>query len=183
MPEDFLESFLAGEPWTLGSRRRGGVDSMHEQIVKQIAACPDILEPGLRLQARDVFVSVEFERGYIDLLFRDRDDRFLIVGVKVKASELDKAAGQLFRHRRLFAEMNSIVPARIRIALACQAADQNPGFAAKRRSGSASAVRPAAQRPNHPAPGRRLAGFNPTERTTEGGGLISNRSPSFIRAS
>jgi hypothetical protein len=43
-------------------------------------------------------------------------------------------------------------------------------------------VWPAAQRPNHPAPGRRLAGFNPTERTTEGGGLISNRSPSFIRA-
>jgi transposase-like protein len=35
----------------------------------------------------------------------------------------------------------------------------------QRRSGSASAVRPAAQRPNHPAQGRRLAGSNPTETT------------------
>jgi hypothetical protein len=36
--------------------------------------------------------------------------------------------------------------------------------------------------PNHPASGRRLAGFNLTE-TTEGNGLVSNRSPSLIRAS
>jgi hypothetical protein len=119
MPEDYLESLLTGEPWTIGSRSRNGADTAHERIVKQLASQPDLLERGLRFEARDVFVSAGDERGYIDLLFRDSEDRFLIVEVKVGPTELDKATGQVRRHRRLFAEMNSIDSARIRIALAC----------------------------------------------------------------
>lgn len=118
-PEDFLEAFLKGEAWTLGSRRRGKQSSVHERIVKHLAAHPETLESGLRLEDRDVFVSAGFERGSLDLLFRDSAQRFLIVEVKVKSSELDKATGQLRRHQRLFAEMNHIEPARIRIMIAC----------------------------------------------------------------
>lgn len=118
-PEDFLVALLEGTAWTLGSHRRGKESSVHEQIVRHLAAHPETLEPGLSFAGRDVFVSGEIERGYLDLLFRDSDGRFLIVEVKVKASELDKATGQLRRHRRLFAEMNHVDPVRVRLALAC----------------------------------------------------------------
>jgi hypothetical protein len=47
------------------------------------------------------------------------DGRYLIVEVKVKASELDEGIGQLGRHRRLFAEMNHLEPGCIRRLLAC----------------------------------------------------------------
>lgn len=52
-------------------------------------------------------------------LFVDHADRFLLVEVKVKPEELDKAVGQLRRHARLYVETFHIEPARLRLAVAC----------------------------------------------------------------
>jgi len=57
--------------------------------------------------------------GAIDLLFLDGAGRFLIVEVKVKPEELDKAVGQLRRHARLYVETFHIEAARLRLAVAC----------------------------------------------------------------
>jgi len=53
------------------------------------------------------------------LLFLDRAGLFLIVEVKVKQEEPDKAVGQLRRHARLYAETFHIEAARLRLAVAC----------------------------------------------------------------
>jgi hypothetical protein len=47
--------------------------------------------------------STSGEGGSIDLLFLDGSGRFVIVEVKLKPEELDKAVGQLRRHARLTA--------------------------------------------------------------------------------
>ena len=118
-PEDFLGHLLSGEPWTLGARRESrGRD--HDRIVEYLIANPDVLEPGLTLLGAEHPVSdASGETGFLDLLFRDRENRHLIVEVKVKASQIDEAIGKLGRHRRLLAEMNHIEPTRIRRLLAC----------------------------------------------------------------
>ena len=118
-PEDFLEHFLSGEPWTLGARRESrGRD--HDRIVEYLIANPDVLEPGLTFLGAEHPVSdASGETGFLDLLFRDRENLHLIVEVKVKACQIDEAIGTLGRHRRLFAEMNHIEPTRIRRLLAC----------------------------------------------------------------
>ncbi|MGO9453540.1 MAG: endonuclease NucS domain-containing protein [Candidatus Binataceae bacterium] len=118
-PENFLEHFVAGEPWTLASRRRGR-DRDHDRIVAYLIANPETIEPGLTFLGTEHPVSgISDELGFLDLLFRDRDGRSLIVEVKVKSSELDEGIGKLGRHRRLFGEMNHIEPSRIRRLLAC----------------------------------------------------------------
>jgi hypothetical protein len=118
-PEDFLEHLLAGEAWTIGARRKSrGRD--HDRIIEYLIANPDLLEPGLTFLGAEHPVSdVSGETGYLDLLFRDRENWHLIVEVKVKASQIDEAIGKLGRHRRLFAEMNHIDPSRVRRLLAC----------------------------------------------------------------
>jgi len=117
-PEDFLAAIIAGEVWAPGAWRRPR-ESRHRRIVDALAANPERLGPGLRLDRKELAVSGELERGRIDLLLRDQEDRFLIVEVKIKASELDQAIGQLARHRRLIASNYFIDRARVRIAIAC----------------------------------------------------------------
>ena len=51
--------------------------------------------------------------------FLDSAGRFLIVEVKVKQEELDKAVGQLRRHARLYVETFHIAAACLRLAVAC----------------------------------------------------------------
>ncbi len=118
-PEDFLEHLLAGEAWTVGARRKSrGRD--HDRIVEYLIAKPDVLERRLTILGAEHPVSdASRETGFLDLLFRDCENRHLIVEVKVKASQIDEAIGKLGRHRRLFAEMNHIEPTRIRRMLAC----------------------------------------------------------------
>jgi hypothetical protein len=118
-PEDFLEHLLAGEAWTVGAHRKSR-NRYHDRIVEYLIANPDVLEPGLTFLGAEHPVSdASGETGFLDLLFRDRENRHLIVEVKVKASQVDEGIGKLGRHRRLFAEMNHIEPSRVRRLLAC----------------------------------------------------------------
>jgi len=117
-PEDFLEAIIGGEVWAPGAWRRPR-ESQHRLIVDALAANPERLAHGLRLDRKELAVSGELERGRIDLLLRDRKGGFVIVEVKIKASELDQALGQRARHRSLFASNYFIDRARIRIAVAC----------------------------------------------------------------
>jgi hypothetical protein len=118
-PEDFLEHLVAGEAWTLGALRKSrGRD--HDRIVEYLIANPDVLEPGLTFLGAEHPVShASGETGFLDLLFRDRENRHLIVEVKVNASQVDEGIGKLGRHRRLFAGVNHIDPSRVRRLLAC----------------------------------------------------------------
>ena len=78
-PEDFLERLLAGEAWTVGARRKSrGRD--YDRIVEYLMANSDVLEPGLTLLGAEHLVSdASGETGFLDLLFRDRESRHLIV--------------------------------------------------------------------------------------------------------
>jgi hypothetical protein len=119
-PEYFLERLLAGEPW-IPSRARSGGDTRHKYIVEYLARHPEILEPGLihRGSEQPVWDS-SGESGRVDLSFTDLRGLYLIVEVKLGPTELDKASGQIRRHRRLFAETNHIAASQIRIGVACQ---------------------------------------------------------------
>jgi hypothetical protein len=119
-PEDFLESLLKREPWALGGVERRKRMKRHDRIADHLAANPDLLEPGLVFRGAEIPVSsISGEGGSIDLLFLDSAGLFLIVEVKVKQEELDKAVGQLRRHKRLYAETFHIEAARLRLAVAC----------------------------------------------------------------
>ena len=108
-----------GEPWTMRSGA-GMEGKKHKALITQILAQPDLLEPRLTYRGKDVQVSQDFgELGFVDLMFEDRDGRTLLVEVKVKADELDKAIGQIQRHRYLFARQNNKEEASIRIGIAC----------------------------------------------------------------
>ncbi len=92
----------------------------HDRPADHVAANPDLLEPGLTLRGKEIAVSsTSGEGGSVDLLFLDGAGRFLIVEVKVKPEELDKAVGQLRRHARLYVEAFHIEAARLRLAVAC----------------------------------------------------------------
>ncbi len=119
-PEDFLESLLKREPWAVGGVERRKRVKRHDRLADHLAANPDVLEPGLTLRGKEILVSsTSGEGGSIDLLFLDGAGRFLIVEVKVKPEELDKAVGQLRRHARLYVETFHSEPARPRLAVAC----------------------------------------------------------------
>jgi RecB family endonuclease NucS len=91
----------------------------HDRLADHEAANPDLLEPGLTLHGKEIAVSSNSgEGGAIDLLFLHGAGRFLIVEVKVKPEELDKAVGQLRRHARLYVETFHIEAARLRLAVA-----------------------------------------------------------------
>jgi hypothetical protein len=119
-PKDFLESLLKREPWALGGVERRKRVKRHDRLADHLAANPDLLEPGLTFRGAEIPVSsISGEGGSIDLLFLDSAGLSLIVEVKVKQEELDKAVGQLRRHKRLYAETFHIEAARIRLAVAC----------------------------------------------------------------
>jgi hypothetical protein len=82
-----------------------------EEAQGEILAGPDLLEPGLTFRSQNVQVSQDFgELGFIDLMFEDADGRTLLVKVKVKADELDKAFSQILRQRHFFAQQNWRTP-------------------------------------------------------------------------
>ena len=119
-PEDFLESLLKREPWAVGGVERRKRVRRHDRIADHVAANSDLLEPGLTFRGAEVAVSsASGEGGSIDLLFLDSARLFLIVEVKVKQEELDKAVGQLRKHKRLYAETFHIEASRVRLAVAC----------------------------------------------------------------
>lgn len=119
-PEAFLESLLKGEPWTFGGVERRTRGKRHDRLADYIGANPDLLEPGLTFRGKEVPVSSSSgEGGSIDLLFMDRTGRFLIVEVKMKPEELDKAAGQLKRHARLYGGSFHSEKAMLRLGVAC----------------------------------------------------------------
>jgi|SRR5579883_513699 len=118
-PLEYLESVERSEPWTVRSGA-GMEGKKHKALVAQILAQPDLLEPGLTCHGQNVQVSQDFgELGYIDLMFGDREDRTLLVEVKVRPDELDKAIGQIQRHCYLFAKQNRVEESSIRIGIAC----------------------------------------------------------------
>lgn len=119
-PEAFLESLLKGEPWTLGVVYRRRRERRHDRVADYIAANPGLLEPGLTLRGKEVLVaSSSGEGGSIDLLFADRAGQYLIVEVKMRPEELDKAAGQLKRHARLYIESFHSERRMLRLGVAC----------------------------------------------------------------
>ena len=119
-PNDFLEHLAKGEAWTPQRRRTDAGHGRHREIVSALVANPAKLEPGLTLVGSEVAVSADFaERGSIDLVFKDRRGSYLLVEVKVRANEIDKAIGQVMRHRALFASQNFLDPPVVRVAVAC----------------------------------------------------------------
>ncbi len=115
---DFLEALKQGIPWTtyqVPAARK----TRHEIIVENIIQRPDVLESGLHLVGRNAQVSQRFgELGYVDLIFKDREDKYLLVEVKVKPGEIDKAIGQILKHRKLFTKQNSVSTESVRLAIA-----------------------------------------------------------------
>jgi hypothetical protein len=118
-PVEYLEQMACGKAWT---RRSGaGMEGTHHKLlVQQIVANSDSLEPGLVLCGANVMVSQDFgEQGFIDLFFEDARSQPLLVEVKCDTDELDKAVGQILRHRYFFAQQNQIGQDRIRVAVCC----------------------------------------------------------------
>ena len=116
---EFLEAIKQNRPWT-NHNVPAARKTKHELIAEKIIQHPDVLEKDLRFDGRNVQVSQDFgELGYIDLIFKDRDNKYLLVEVKVKPDEIDKATGQILRHKNLFIKQNSIPSESIRLAIAC----------------------------------------------------------------
>ena len=116
---DYLGRLERGEAWTTSSYRVGKL-TRHEQLIEEIVSNADILEAGLRLFGRSVQVSQEFgERRIVDLVFTDIGGRYLLLEVKVKTDEIDKAIGQILRHREIFAKQNFVEKSELRVGIAC----------------------------------------------------------------
>jgi len=116
---EFLQRLDSGKPWT--TRSSAGMEGKkHKELIAKILENPDVLETGLALQGKNVQVSRDFgELGYVDLAFVDRSGRTLLVEVKLGPGELDKALGQILRHRYLFASQNGLQESSIRVGIAC----------------------------------------------------------------
>lgn len=118
-PLEYLRQIAANRPWTTKSAK-GMEGKKHAALIAQIVTNPSILEPGLTVRGKNVQVSRDFgELGFVDLVFNDRDSALLLVEVKVEPNELDKAIGQILRHRKLFATQNRIPEPSIRMGIAC----------------------------------------------------------------
>lgn len=116
---EYLERLDSGKPWT--TRSSGGMEGKkHKALIAQILNNSDVLEMGLTIQGKNVQVSRDFgELGYVDLVFTDSCGRTLLVEVKVGPDELDKAVGQILRHRYLFASQNGLQESTVRVGIAC----------------------------------------------------------------
>lgn len=116
---DALERFANGEAWAITTKKTRS-NREHEALVARVKANPEVVEEGLRLQGANVAVSRNFsERGFIDIVFQTRDNGYLLVEVKVTGGELDKALGQILRHRDLFIEQHDLDADRVRAAIVC----------------------------------------------------------------
>jgi hypothetical protein len=118
-PLNFLTEIAGARAWTVRSatrmegRKCGG-------LINQILNDPNKLEPGLVVRGQNVQVSLDFrELAFIDLVFADCEGRKLLGEVKVGPDELDKAIGQMMRHRYLFAGQNHLEESFIRMGIAC----------------------------------------------------------------
>jgi len=118
-PLHYLEHIAAGKPWTYRSGK-GMEGRKHKLLVDRLKADSAIIERGLTLQGSDVQVSQGIEVGFIDLVFEDSNGRPLLVEVKVDGDEMDKAVGQILRHRYLYAVQNRIPKSEIRLGICCQ---------------------------------------------------------------
>lgn len=118
-PHEFLRQIGRGGPWT--DRSGAGMEGKkHKALVAQIVDNLDSLESGLVVRGHNVQVSRDFgELGFVDLVFQDCKGRALLVEVKAGPRELDKAIGQIMRHRHLFSQQNQIEELSIRIGIAC----------------------------------------------------------------
>lgn len=116
---EYLDRLDSGKPWT--TRSGGGMEGKkHKALIAQILNNSDVLETGLAIQGKNVQVSRDFgELGYVDLVFNDRSGQTLLVEVKVGPDELDKAVGQILRHRYLFASQNGLQESAVRVGIAC----------------------------------------------------------------
>jgi RecB family endonuclease NucS len=118
-PLEFLTQISSGRPWTARSGR-GMEGRKHNALIAQMLSDPAMLEPGLVVRGQNVQVCQDFgELGFIDLVFEDCEGRTLLVEVKVGPNELDKAIGQIMRHRYLFAQQNRVDETSVRMAIAC----------------------------------------------------------------
>ncbi len=119
-PLEFLKEISRGRPWTVRSVN-GMAGKKHNVLIAQILGNLDTLESGLVLRGRNVQVSHDFgELGFIDLVFDDCQGRPLLLEAKVRPNELDKAIGQVMRHRHLFSQQNRMEEVSIRIGIACR---------------------------------------------------------------
>lgn len=118
-PLEYLKRLASGKPWTVRAGR-GMEGKRHKQIIARIINNPNSLEPGLILRGQNVQVSRDVgELGFVDLVFEDSGGHSLLVEVKVASNELDKAIGQILRHRNLFARQNQLDETSIRMGIAC----------------------------------------------------------------
>lgn len=116
---DFLGRLERGEAWTTISYR-GGKKTKHEELIGKILGNSNNLETGLTFYGKNVHVSRDFgELGVIDLIFIDKNNRYLLIEVKVKPVEIDKAIGQILKHRELFAKQNFVGKEMVRVGIAC----------------------------------------------------------------
>jgi hypothetical protein len=96
------EDFLAGRGPELGEEADGDADEPEQQFAAEadlrdfLAKNPGCIEPGLRIHQTGDRSGVEFpvEGGYIDLLGVDRDQRFVVIELKVGQGR-NRAIGQL----------------------------------------------------------------------------------------
>jgi hypothetical protein len=89
-------------------------------LLEAIVADSNCLEAGLRLGGQNAWVADGAgESGCVDLVFIDGAERYLLVEVKVKASEIDQGIGQLLKQGIIFARQNFLEGGRVRLALAC----------------------------------------------------------------
>jgi len=97
-----------------------------ESIVSVIRDRPELLEQGLS------FVSSEMEtsRGRGDLLFKDKNQRLLLVEVEREAN--DQAVGQILRLGAGYESLHGLEPGTIRTAIVCIRINENVLAAANR---------------------------------------------------
>lgn len=116
---DFLRPVSRGEPWTRFSKPVGKT-SRHELMIERIINNPDLLEKNLSLFGRNIRVGSIFSfYGVIDLIFKDKNNRYILLEVKVRPNEIDEGIGQILRHSELFLEQNQISREKIRIGIVC----------------------------------------------------------------
>ncbi|MGI0091457.1 MAG: hypothetical protein ACREBS_07090, partial [Nitrososphaerales archaeon] len=87
---------------------------MEDLMIKVLSKDPESLEKGLLLESS---AELDTGTGKTDLIFRDRDGRFLIVETEREAS--DSAVGQILRLVSGFEKMRKLEPGTARAGIVC----------------------------------------------------------------